>query len=57
MIKIIKPGIQLTIQDLGRVGFRHLGVSRSGSLDAYAHIIANRLVNNHDNDAVLELTV
>lgn len=57
MIKVIKSGIQLTIQDLGRVGFRHLGVSRSGSLDAYAHIIANRLVNNHDNDAVLELTV
>ena len=57
MIKVIKPGIQLTIQDLGRVGFRHVGVSRSGSLDTYAHIIANRLVNNHDNDAVLELTV
>lgn len=54
---MIKPGIQLTIQDLGRVGYRHLGVSRSGSLDSYAHIIANRLLNNHDNDAVLELTV
>lgn len=57
MIKVIKPGIQLTIQDLGRVGFRHLGVSYSGSLDTYAHIIANRLVHNDDNAAVLELTV
>ena len=57
MIKVIKSGIQLTIQDLGRVGFRHLGVSRSGSLDTYAHIIANRLLNNTDNAAVLELTV
>jgi len=57
MIKVIKSGIQLTIQDLGRVGFRHLGVSRSGSLDTCAHIIANRLLNNTDNTAVLELTV
>ncbi len=48
MIKVIKPGIQLTIQDLGRVGFRHLGVSRSGSLDTYAHIIANECGVDHD---------
>jgi 5-oxoprolinase (ATP-hydrolysing) subunit C len=57
MIKVIKPGVLLTIQDLGRVGYRHLGVSTAGSLDSYAHIIANRLLNNHDNDAVLEVTV
>jgi 5-oxoprolinase (ATP-hydrolysing) subunit C len=57
MIKILKPGVQLTIQDFGRVGYRHLGISTAGSLDPYAQCIANRMLGNHDNDAVLEVTV
>ena len=57
MIKVIKPGVQLSVQDLGRTGYRHLGVSKTGSLDPYSQIIANRLINNNDNDAVLEITV
>lgn len=57
MIKVIKPGVQLSIQDLGRTGYRHLGVSKTGSLDPYAQVIANRMINNNDNDAVLEITV
>jgi allophanate hydrolase/urea carboxylase len=57
MIKVLKPGVQLTIQDFGRTGYRHLGVSKTGSLDPYAQIIANRLLGNKDNDAVLEITV
>jgi allophanate hydrolase/urea carboxylase len=57
MIKVIKAGLQLTIQDFGRLGHRHIGVSLTGSLDPFAQIIANRLLNNNDNDAVLELTL
>lgn len=57
MIRIVKSGVLLTIQDIGRVGFRHLGVSKAGSLDLFAHIVANRLLNNNDGDAVLEITV
>ena len=57
MIKVLKSGVQLTIQDFGRAGYRHLGVSKTGSLDPYAQIIANRLLNNNDSDAVLEITV
>jgi allophanate hydrolase/urea carboxylase len=57
MIKVLKSGVLLTIQDFGREGYRHLGVSKAGSLDPYAQIIANRLLNNNDNDAVLEITV
>lgn len=57
MISVIKNGVQITIQDLGRDGFRHLGVSKAGSLDPYGQIIANRLIGNNDSDAVLEVTV
>lgn len=57
MIEVLKSGLQLSIQDLGRDGFRHLGISKAGSLDPYAHIIANRLLNNDDNAAVLEITL
>ncbi|MDC9564255.1 MULTISPECIES: biotin-dependent carboxyltransferase family protein [unclassified Pseudoalteromonas] len=57
MIKVLKPGVQLTIQDGGRCGYRHLGVSQAGCLDPYAQIIANKLVGNKDNEAVLEVTL
>ena len=57
MIKVLKSGVLLTIQDFGRDGYRHLGVNKAGSLDPFVQIIANRLLNNNDNDAVLEITV
>jgi biotin-dependent carboxylase-like uncharacterized protein len=46
-----------TVQDLGRVGLAHLGVPRSGALDAPAHRLANRLVGNPAGAATLETTV
>ncbi|NMR24121.1 biotin-dependent carboxyltransferase family protein [Pseudoalteromonas sp. NEC-BIFX-2020_015] len=57
MITVNKPGMQMTIQDLGRNGYRHIGVARSGALDPYAMIIANRLLNNPDNTPVIEITL
>ncbi|MBB1423459.1 biotin-dependent carboxyltransferase family protein [Pseudoalteromonas sp. SG43-7] len=57
MITVIKPGMQMTIQDLGRHGYRHLGIAQSGALDPYAMIIANRLVGNDDNQSVIEITL
>lgn len=57
VIKVLKPGVQLTIQDKGRIGFRHLGISQTGCLDPYAQVIANRLIDNNDNEAVLEVTL
>ncbi|WP_076416442.1 biotin-dependent carboxyltransferase family protein [Shewanella sp. UCD-KL12] len=56
MIEIIEPGFQTTIQDLGRTGFRHLGVPVSGALDRQALMLANRLTGNQDTSAALELT-
>ncbi|WP_125780311.1 biotin-dependent carboxyltransferase family protein [Pseudoalteromonas rubra] len=57
MLEVIKPGVQLCIQDLGRHGHRHLGVSQSGALDPLAVKIANALLANPLNTAVLEITV
>ena len=45
-----------TLQDLGRPGFAHLGVPRSGALDQPALLLGNRLVGNPGTCAGLEIT-
>ncbi|WP_035512512.1 biotin-dependent carboxyltransferase family protein [Halalkalibacillus halophilus] len=55
-IKVIEPGLMLTIQDLGRVGYQDIGVPVSGALDRYALILGNRMVGNEDHAAGLEVT-
>ena len=57
MIEVLKPGLLTTIQDLGRSGYAHLGVPRSGALDAPALALANRLVGNANTAAGLETTL
>ena len=57
MIEVVKAGLLTTVQDLGRRGFAHLGVARSGALDQPALIAANRLVGNPDDAAGLETTL
>lgn len=54
LIRVIEPGALTTVQDRGRAGFAHLGVPRSGWLDASAATLANRLVGNPEDAAVLE---
>jgi biotin-dependent carboxylase-like uncharacterized protein len=56
-IEVIKPGPLATVQDLGRPGFGHLGVPRSGAADPPSLRLANRLAGNPDGAAVLELTL
>ena len=56
-IEILSPGLQTTIQDLGRFGFGRYGVPPSGALDSFALRIANRLVGNHEDQACLETTL
>ncbi|MHB8091803.1 MAG: 5-oxoprolinase subunit C family protein [Syntrophales bacterium] len=51
------PGALTTIQDLGRFGFLDQGVPPSGALDPFACRVANLLVGNQENMAVLEITV
>jgi biotin-dependent carboxylase-like uncharacterized protein len=57
VIAIVKPGLLTTIQDLGRPGYAHLGVGRSGALDAPALARANALVGNPETAAGLETTL
>ena len=55
-LEVIEGGPLTTIQDAGRPGLAHLGVPPSGFLDAPAARLANRLVGNNENDALLETT-
>ncbi|TCP23741.1 antagonist of KipI [Scopulibacillus darangshiensis] len=56
-LRVIKPGLLTSIQDLGRKGFQKHGVIVSGAMDAYSLRIANLLVGNTDHEAVLEMTL
>src|SRR5947207_15739883 len=53
-IKILKPGLATTVQDLGRPGYYHLGIPVSGAMDRFAMRAANLLVGNHVGAAGLE---
>lgn len=57
MIEVVRAGALTTVQDLGRAGYAHLGVPRSGALDEPAHRLANRVLGNPDGAAALETTV
>lgn len=56
-LEVIQPGALSLLQDLGRRGFGHLGVSQGGPVDLYAHCWANRLVGNPSTAATLEITL
>lgn len=56
-LTVVDPGPLTTVQDLGRPGWAHLGVPRAGALDAPSAALANRLVGNPEQAAVLETTV
>jgi len=53
-LRIVDPGMQTTIQDLGRPGHAHLGVTGGGALDRGAMRRANRVVGNPADAAGLE---
>ena len=54
---MISPGLQTTVQDLGRFGWAHFGVSASGAADPLALRAGNLLVGNAENAAALEMTL
>jgi biotin-dependent carboxylase-like uncharacterized protein len=56
MIKVISPGIFSSIQDEGRVGFAHFGVPTSGAMDIQSLHLANAILNNDEDAAVIEIT-
>jgi biotin-dependent carboxylase-like uncharacterized protein len=56
-IEVLSPGPLTTIQDLGRPGWAHIGVPRSGAADRESLRLANRLVGNDEGAAALETTL
>ncbi|MCG8687984.1 MAG: biotin-dependent carboxyltransferase family protein [Desulfobacterales bacterium] len=56
-LKIIQPGPFTTVQDRGRFGFQQFGVPPCGMMDRWAGDIANLLVGNEPDAALIELTV
>ena len=58
MIEVLVPGPLTSVQDaFGRPGWRHMGVPVGGAADAWSARLANRLVGNADDDALLEITL
>lgn len=56
-ILIKDPGFATTVQDLGRYGYSHLGISPAGAADSLSFRIANLLVGNDENAPALEMTL
>lgn len=57
MIEVVRAGIYTTIQDLGRFGYRNQGVPTSGAMDQYSSQMANQIVGNEPNTAVIEFVL
>ena len=56
-IGVVRAGPLTSVQDLGRPGYRALGVSHGGALDLRAAQIANLLVGNPTEAGLLEITL
>ncbi|WP_448639061.1 5-oxoprolinase subunit C family protein [Geodermatophilus sp. URMC 63] len=57
MLTVLSPGPLTTVQDRGRPGLGGIGVGRSGAADRASAALANRLVGNDPDAAVLEATL
>jgi antagonist of KipI len=56
-VVVVKPGMQSSLQDGGRLGYAALGVGRAGAIDGPAWRLANALVGNSHDEAALEFTL
>jgi antagonist of KipI len=56
-LRVLRPGILMTVQDGGRHGYQHVGLCPGGAMDPVALALANALVGNEVDEAALELTI
>ena len=56
-LRVLRPGPLSLLQDAGRVGWQHLGVSPGGVQDGHAAAWANRLVGNAWGTPLLEIAL
>jgi len=54
ILEIIQPGVYSSVQDAGRFGQRGYAIPQSGCLDSGAQYLANHLVGNSSDEAVVE---
>jgi len=50
--EVLAGGLLTTIQDLGRQGYTHLGITNSGAIDEYAYRWSQKLLDNHEGNAL-----
>jgi biotin-dependent carboxylase-like uncharacterized protein len=55
LVEVTDPGLANSIQDLGRIGYRHMGIAVSGCLDTLLARCANALVGNPAECACIEV--
>lgn len=56
-IQVLQPGLLTTVQDQGRFGHQRIGMSPAGAMDLHSMRLANLLVDNDRDEAVLEMTM
>ncbi len=56
-IEVLEPGLLTSVQDRGRFGHAALGVGHAGPMDRVCARLANALVGNPENAALLEITL
>lgn len=56
-IEVLHPGLFTSIQDQGRFGFKKYGVPQSGPMDTSAAALANLLLQQENDAAVMEITL
>jgi antagonist of KipI len=56
-MRVIRPGMLTTVQDLGRRGYLAQGVPVGGAVDPFALRVANLLVGNREDAPALEVTL
>jgi biotin-dependent carboxylase-like uncharacterized protein len=57
VFEVLDGGFLTTVQDAGRPDWTHLGVPESGAADPWSLAVANLLIGNAPDDAVLETTI
>ncbi|CAA6819238.1 MAG: Allophanate hydrolase 2 subunit 2 (EC [uncultured Sulfurovum sp.] len=50
--KVLQAGLFTTLQDQGRNGYKHLGITESGAMDEYAYLWSQKLLNNKNANAL-----
>jgi len=57
VLRVEKPGLFTTVQDIGRLNAMSSGVPTGGAMDRFAHRAANLLAGNDEGAATLECTL